>query len=179
MLEIRLVIAGDAEIIAHLHAESWRDSYRGMLSDTYLDGDILSERQAVWRARLQHREPGNVGLLAFSGTTAVGFAFAFPRAHRRWGTLLDNLHVLPGRRGSGVGTRLLHRLTGHLLMHHPGEGLFLWVYERNVRTRGYYERLGAQQIERAETAAPGGGTVTEWLYAWPDIDVLNRGTRPN
>src|SRR5215510_4801430 len=28
MVEIRLVIAGDAEIIAHLHAESWRDSYR-------------------------------------------------------------------------------------------------------------------------------------------------------
>jgi GNAT superfamily N-acetyltransferase len=177
MLEIRPVTAGDVEVMARIHAESWRDAYRGILRDEYLDGDILSERQALWRARFQRPKPGQVGLLALSGTIAIGFAFAFPGAHARWGTLLDNLHVLPSQRGGRVGTRLLHALTGHVMRHHPGEGLFLWVYELNTRTRMYYERLGAKQIERAEITAPGGGTVAEWLYAWPDVEALHMATR--
>jgi GNAT superfamily N-acetyltransferase len=115
--------------------------------------------------------------LALSATMAVGFAFAFPGAHERWGVLLDNLHVIPGQRGGGVGTQLLHALTGHVSTYHPREGLFLWVYELNTRTRAYYERLGAKQIERAEINASGGGTVAEWLYAWPDIEFLHMATR--
>ncbi len=63
------------------------------------------------------------------------------------------------------------------MTHYPGEGLFLWVYELNARTRALYERLGAQKVEQAEITAPDGGTVVEWLYAWPQIEVLHRATR--
>jgi len=177
MLDIRPVYASDIETIARIHAESWRDSYRGILRDAYLDGDILSERQALWASRLQDPQPGQIGLLASSGGNAVGFAFAFPGAHARWGTLLDNLHVRPTQRGGGIGTQLLHALTEHVLTHHPGQGLFLWVYELNARARKYYEGLGAEKIERAEIAAPCGGTVAEWLYVWPDIEMLYEATR--
>ena len=177
LFEIRPVIAGDAEIIAGLHTESWRDAYRGILADGYLDGNILSERQAHWRARLDDPTPSQFGLLALLDSVAVGFAFAFPHADERWGTNLDNLHVRPTVRGGGIGSRLLHAVTLQILRHHSGEGLYLWVYELNVRTRAYYERLGAQQIERAVIAAPGGGTVAEWRYAWPDIDVLHAATK--
>lgn len=75
----------------------------------------------------------------------VGFAFAFPHADDHWGTNLDNLHVRPTVRGGGIGSPLLHAVTSHVRRHHPGEGLYLWVYELNVRTRAYYERLGAQR----------------------------------
>ena len=62
-------------------------------------------------------------------------------------------------------------------MHYAGEGLYLWVYELNTRTRAYYERLGAQPIERAVIPAPGGGTVSEWRYVWPDVEVLHAATQ--
>jgi len=177
VFELRPVIASDAEVIAGLHTESWRDAYRGILTDAYLDGDILPERQAHWRARLERPTPGQFGFLALREATPVGFAFAFPHADQRWGTHLDNLHVRPTVRGGGVGTRLLHAVTVHVLTHHPGEGLYLWVYELNVRTRAYYARLGAQPIERTVIAAPGGGTVAEWRYAWPDITGLHAATQ--
>ena len=61
----------------------------------------------------------------------------------------------------------------------PERGLYLWVYELNVRTRAYYERLGARQIERAVIPAPGSGTVAELRYAWPDIEVLHTATKLN
>ena len=166
--------AGDEEIVARLHAASWRDSYRGVLSDAYLDGDIVAERRAVWRDRLHSPQPGQLGLLAFSGATAVGFAFALAGADERWGTLLDNLHVLPAHRGAGVGTRLLHDLSGQVL----GEALHLWVYAQNTRARGYYERLGGRELEQARADTPDGGEATLCLYAWPDAAVLHRLTRP-
>jgi len=86
VFELRPVIASDAEVIAGLHTESWRDAYRGILTDAYLDGDILPERQAHWRARLERPTPGQFGFLALREATPVGFAFAFPHADQRWGT---------------------------------------------------------------------------------------------
>jgi len=177
LLEIRSVTARDVEALARLHAESWRSAYRGILRDEYLDGDIFADRRMLWQSRLQGPTPGQFGLLALSDTVEVGFAFAFPGAHARWGTLLDNLHVHPDQRGGGIGTKLLHAVTGHVMTHYPGEGLFLWVYELNIRTRAFYERLGAQKIERAEITAPDGGTVTELLYAWSYLEVLHAATR--
>ncbi len=176
-LHIRPAHSRDAKILAHLHADSWRDAYRGILSDAYLDGNIADERYAHWCSRFDHPTKDQFGFVAVLNDTTVGFAFAYPHADVRWGTHLDNLHVRPGLRGGGIGSRLLHTVTSHVRTHHAGEGLYLWVYELNTRTRKYYERLGAQQIERAVIAAPGGGTVSEWLYAWPDIDVLHRATQ--
>ena len=176
-LEIRPITARDAGALAQLHTDSWRSTYRGILRDEYLDGDIGRERRAHWQSRFQCPTSGQFGLLALCETVEVGFAFAFAGADARRGTLLDNLHVCPEWRGGGIGTRLLHAVAGHVMTHHPGEGLFLWVYELNARTRAFYERLGAQKVEQAEITAPDGRTVAEWLYAWPKIDVLHRATR--
>jgi GNAT superfamily N-acetyltransferase len=110
---------------------------------------------------LDHPTPDQFGFLALLDSTPVGFAFAFPHANARWGTNLDNLHVCPTGRGGGIGTHLLCAVTTHVLRHHPGDGLCLCAYARNIRPRADYERLGAQQIERAAIVAPGGGIVAE------------------
>jgi GNAT superfamily N-acetyltransferase len=154
ILNVRPLRAGDADIVAQIHAASWRDAYRGMLSDTYLDGDLVGERRAVWHSRLQGPQ---LGLLALHESKPVGFAF-----------------VLPGHRGAGVGTRLLHELSGQA----PRGGIHLWVYAQNARARAYYERLGAQELEQEAADTPDGGKVLACLYAWPDVAVLHRLARP-
>ncbi len=133
--------------------------------------------QAHWRARFAHPLPGQFGFVALLGIIPAAFAFAIPHVDPCWGTHLDNLHVRPGLRGDGIGTRLLHAVTSHVLVHHPGEGLFLWVFELNTRTRAYYERLGGQEVEREVIPAPGGGTVSHCRCVWPDIEILHAATR--
>jgi GNAT superfamily N-acetyltransferase len=176
MLTIRTLEPGDASTVARLHTASWRATYRGILRDDYLDGDIDSERLALWTQRLTAPDPRQQGWLAQVGTQPVGFAFVIGAHDPQWGMLLDNLHVLPGQQGLGIGRRLLHELTGWAQQHYPALGIYLWVYELNSRTRAWYERLGAEAIEHKVIPAPGGGTVAEWLYAWRDIEMLRRAT---
>ena len=93
-----------------------------------------------------------------------------------WGAMLDNLHVLPAAQGRGIGKQLLHRASVWVRDHFPGQGMFLWVFEANVHARDFYERLGATVVERTVVEPPGGGSLAEWRYAWPNIDDLCSAT---
>ena len=176
MLEFRQAEASDARVIAELHAQSWRNTYRGILRDDYLDGDILGERVALWEQRLGSREAPQIALVAVDEGCPVGFAFVLAGADSTWGAMLDNLHVLPAAQGRGIGKQLLHRASVWVRDHFPGQGIFLWVFEANVHARDFYERLGASVVERTVVEPPGGGSLAEWRYAWPNIDDLCSAT---
>ena len=98
----------DADSIAALHAESWRRHYRGAYLDTYLDGDIITERQEVWRGRLREPRTGQLTVIARRGDGLVGFAHTI-LDDRQWGSLLENLHVTSELKRSGIGSRLLSK----------------------------------------------------------------------
>ena len=88
---IRRIQTSDAEILATLHITSWRSAYRGILRDAYLDVDVVDERHAVWRERMDNLTSSQFGFVAEMGTQPVGFVFLYGQDHPRWGTLIDNL----------------------------------------------------------------------------------------
>jgi GNAT superfamily N-acetyltransferase len=126
-LKLRDADQSDAWRIATLHAASWRNAYRGMLSDEYLDGDLLGERSRIWIERLTAPMPRQRVLLAEIGDQLAGFACAFGSDDPQLGTLLDNLHVLPEFQRQGIGARLMSEIAFWCDKQSPGEGLFLWV----------------------------------------------------
>ncbi len=177
MLTLRPIQESDLEAIALIQAHSWRDSYRGILGDAYLDDEVFAERLAYWRAAWDCPATGRIGLLALELGTPSGFINGEGDSDPRWGTLLDNLHVLPGRRGQGIGTRLVHALAEAALARWPGIPVHLWCFERNLRSRGYYERLGGTPVERREIPAADGTLVAAWRYAWQEPGVLLETSR--
>jgi len=176
MIQVREANPTDAKIIAQLHARSWRENYRGMLSDEYLDGDVFSERLAFWEQRLASSDGKQLAVIALDEGRPLGFGFVIEGADAKWGALLDNLHVLSADQGRGIGRQLLHRACTWVRDQCHGQGIYLWVFDANARARAFYERLGATVVERAVVEAPGGGSVAEWRYAWPAIDALCRVT---
>ena len=52
MHHCRIATPNDIETIANLHALSWQNSYRGMLSDDYLDNHVLADRIQVWTQKI-------------------------------------------------------------------------------------------------------------------------------
>ncbi len=65
-MRYREATAGDAAAIAGLHADRWRRHYRGAYLDSFLDGEVVTDRMAEWAGRLTRAGPFPGGGHAFS-----------------------------------------------------------------------------------------------------------------
>lgn len=171
-MHMRLATVRDADRIAHIHAESWRTAYRGALSDTYLSGPIDEERRAIWRDRFDNPPPGQYVAVAEDEAVTIGFVCAYGGHDPRWGTFIDNLHVLPDFKRHGTGRLMMQDAARWSTHTHPGQGMYLWVLESNAPARAFYERIGGEQVERATWTPPDGSELPKLRYAWRDFGAL-------
>jgi ribosomal protein S18 acetylase RimI-like enzyme len=183
MTALRLRVAGpdDSEAVARLHADSWRRHYRGVYADSFLDGDVVADRLAAWSGRLA--APGNsLTVLAEDGPGLAGFVHVVFDEDERWGSLIDNLHVLHDRRRGGLGTALLHRAADAVVEHATSRSMYLWVLEQNTAAQQFYRALGGDCVQTAPVRAPGGipgrlnGSPDGLRFCWPDVS--RRPTHP-
>jgi GNAT superfamily N-acetyltransferase len=172
---------GDAHAIAALHAGSWQRHYRGAFSDAFLDHDAVGYLLQLWTGRLATPDPQARTILAERDRAVVGLAHTILGQDATWGAFLDNLHVLHGLKGRGIGTRLL-ALTGQAVLDSsPSSGLYLWVLEQNSDARAFYAARGGACVERAQVSPPGGdparlsGKPIGLRYAWRDPSKLMAG----
>ncbi|WP_157866064.1 GNAT family N-acetyltransferase [Mesorhizobium japonicum] len=173
-MNTRDATVADVDLIAQLHIESWRNAYAGILSASYLAGPIVLDRQTVWRERFNSPAPNLKVIVAEEEGQALGFVCLLGNAEDRWGTLVDNLHVLPTAKGRGVGRHLIRVAAGWSAENYPGVGLHLWVYEVNAPARAFYERMGGQVVARLPQSNPDGRIHVELCYYWPDSGSLAR-----
>lgn len=166
-IEFRQASPADATTIAQLHALSWQSTYRGIFTDRYLDGPVFADRHQHWHSRL-HAQPAPYVLLAHSQGIPSGFVCVVLDADPHWGALIDNLHVHPNAKGSGLGRHLLHRAFEWIERQRPGSAAHLWVYEQNKTARGFYEHLGGTRNEQVMETFTDGSTALALRYVWPE-----------
>jgi ribosomal protein S18 acetylase RimI-like enzyme len=170
---LRCAQAADEPAIARLHADSWRTAYRGILRDDFLDGTVSANRRELWRTRFSgiDREDQLI-LVSEEGGEIQAFACAFLDADPLWGTLLDNLHVIPGLKGRGLGRQLMSKVAENIQQRGLHSTLHLWVYEQNIPARGFYERLGGVITDCVAESAPDGSRVNALRYGWRELSSL-------
>jgi GNAT superfamily N-acetyltransferase len=180
MTGLRFRAAGpeDAYAVAALHASSWQRHYRGAFSDAFLDDDVAGYLLPLWTERLTSPDPRARTILAEIGGSIAGLAHTILGDHPVWGAFLDNLHVTPGLKRQGIGTRLLARTGREIADWSPSSGLYLWVLEQNTAAQAFYAARGGTCAERAQTPPPGGeparlnGKPMGLRYVWRDPSVL-------
>jgi GNAT superfamily N-acetyltransferase len=141
-LSLRPATPTDADLIASIHATSWQATYRGLLPDEFLDGEVTRERAG---------EP-------------IGFVCVERQPDSDWGVLLDNLHTLPGHQGIGIG-KLLMQAAAEWTRAQGESQLYLYVLEGNTPAIGFYERQG-WQFAGAEPDHMGGVDITALRYVY-------------
>ena len=182
-VHFRAAQACDAEQIAALHASNWRRHYRGAYADSYLDGDVLADRLAVWSARLAD-PAGSITVLAEDGDGLAGFVHVVLDEDAEWGSLVDNLHVALPHQRTGVGTALLTRAARGVLGAAAGPATYLWVLEQNTAAQSFYRAAGATHVGTARASAPGGdpanlaGCPRKYRMAWPDASAVAVRSEP-
>lgn len=157
---------GDWLAVAAVHSASWRSAYRGIYPDHYLDEEVPEERRAFWRSALDAMDEDlDAVFLAEDAGQAIGFACVRRKAEAA-GPLLDNLHVLPDRKGEGLGRRLIGAAAEWLAAKEPHAALQLVVWKDNAPARRFYARLGGREVEEFEVETPGGGRALQIRVRW-------------
>lgn len=167
--------------IATLHADSWRRHYRGAYLDSYLDGDVVADRNVVWQRRLAQPKNLQITVIARQGNEVLGFAHTILDEDPRWGSLLENLHVRSTTKRTGIGSRLLSETARRLIRTRPGGSLHLWVLQQNTAAQAFYDALGGQRVEtQLRGPFPGGGHAMGHRYHWADPAqlLLDPGVTP-
>lgn len=169
---IREATKADASAIAAIHALSWRSTYRGLLSDDYLTRELDADRERVWRQRFRELAPEAFRVfIAEDADGAIGFACVMLEEPST-SALLDNLHVVPGKQGGGVGRRLMAEAARWVTERAAGATLHLWVFEANEAARRFYRSLGATECDVEEHDTPDGRQVMSVRCQWDDPRVL-------
>jgi GNAT superfamily N-acetyltransferase len=168
MALVRLATEQDAVGIAHVHVQSWRTTYVGIVPNGYLEGLDEAERALLWRERLAS------DLLVYVAELqgrVVGFASGGPmrEALQTYDGEVYALYLLQEAQGQGIGTALLYELAGALL----DEGfvsMAAWVLEENPAIE-FYMKSGALPITSRKIEI-GGAQLSEVAVGWPDLAAL-------
>ena len=171
-LAVRAATVADAATIAHVHRESWRTTYAGILPLAVVAREAGRKSEAMWRRRLAARHPGAATWIAERDPHGVvGFA-SCGDARSPIGRLdaeIYALYVLQSHQRRGVGRELVRACARHFVR----QGLFgfyLWVLKAN-RARLFYEALGGEEIAQ-RTERLGKHDFAEVAYGWNDLTAL-------
>lgn len=175
MIDLRVATRADIPTIAAIHTANWRSAYAAFFDPAYLSRLIEAERLATWTDKFSTFNPHARGFIAEQDGIAIGFVYLVRGADARWGSFVDNLHVLPATQGQGVGAMLLDAAARWSREAFPATGVYLLCYEQNHPARRFYERMGGVAAERLITkACPDGASHPEWRYHWPAPEQLIR-----
>jgi GNAT superfamily N-acetyltransferase len=170
--------SADAAAIALLHAQSWRSAYRGLLTDEYLDDHVLDDRTSFWSKRFSAPQPERRCVLkAIGESTLLGFVCVLLDEEPAWGARLDNLHVDPGLKGTGIGYVLFQAAREWTAQMMPDAQMHLWCVERNLVARRFYDRQGGQVVENAIRPIAQGLRLPELRYLWPPLAKSGSASR--
>ena len=169
-MEIRKLRPGDDLFaFSRVYEESWREAYRGLLPQEYLDSIPLGK----WVPYLE--QAGRESLLLLKGEKIVGTASCCASRTPElagWGEIVS-LYLLPEYWGNGWGKALLSAAVKQLESMGYRD-LFLWVLEGNQRARAFYEHMGFRPSGACTEDEIGGMPVREIQYRLERTDNLYR-----
>jgi ribosomal protein S18 acetylase RimI-like enzyme len=174
-LNIRRRISADAAGIAKVHIDSWKTAYRGIVSQSYLEGVSYSTRETWWLERLSNlpkfvfvaedesRQPGESIIGFCAGGTNRSTDDSVYSAELR------SIYILERYRRQGVGQALLKSLVGEFI-ENGFDSMIVWVLAKNPYL-AFYEKLGGKYVQTQDIQI-GGSAFVEIAFGWTNLRGL-------
>lgn len=167
-MRVREALPGDAEGIARVHVDSWRTTYKGIVSESVLQNLSTEQRAENWRRGIGKNplyvaedESGRIVGFATGGKERTGNYEADGELYA--------IYLLQDVQGQGIGKKLT-QLIAYDLKEQGFTSMLVWVLEQNP-SKKFYESLGGQPVDEAMIEI-GGEDFKEIAYYWDNIETL-------
>lgn len=162
-MSVRLARPEDAERIARIHVDTWRDAYAGLLPDRVLLRMSTRCEQGGWTGAILGEERVFVAERPEDGV--VGFGSCGPNRSPNLGCdgEIYTLYVAPGFQGFGLGKYLVLNMLDEMHRYRNKDAL-VWVLRDNP-ARFFYEAIGAKHLA-AKDERLWGEVVPQLAYRW-------------
>jgi GNAT superfamily N-acetyltransferase len=159
-VEIRTATEVDLDSIAQVLVDTWRTTFRGLLSAEFLDGMSYAYQRDRHRRTMRRERVVYFVATDVRSKQVIGFANGGPNREPEYqypGELYA-LYVLQAYQGRGIGSRLFRSL-GNELLQLSLSPMLIWVLVNNPN-RDFYRRAGGREIV-TRPATLGSMTVDE------------------
>lgn len=175
-MRIRAAALLDAAGIARVQVSSWQTTYRGIVSDDFLQQMDVVEFTGRWEQRLNgENQHISIYVAETEAGEIVGFISGGPERSRE--TEFDGelyaIYTLQERQQRGLGTRLVQALAERMVQQ-GFRSMICWALTENGPARTFYEKLGGRTISEKKIDI-GGRLLDEVSYGWDDLRKLVSG----
>lgn len=157
---IRKAVENDAQHIAEIHVQSWKETYTGILNQAVLDALSVPKRLMLWQQIIP--DPDHQLFVYEKNGRILGFLDGYlnPNSHI---AEIRAFYLLKNIQGEGIGRAMFEQF--HQLIHpQQHQILRLEVINKNP-SRYFYEKMGGQAVEEKDASDLGEG-ITEVFYQW-------------
>jgi ribosomal protein S18 acetylase RimI-like enzyme len=167
--KIRPARPGDVFEIANVHVNSWRETYRGLLPETYLSKLNFRKKIDAWQNVITQKEKFSV-FVAEDRVGVIGFATFEAARDESWEGLgeVSSIYLLQRFKRRGIGKALLGAGMRDLIKRNF-EQAYCWVLDGNP-TISFYERSGATFTGIYKDDEIDGCKIKELAYVWNTLD---------
>lgn len=160
---IRSATIQDAGAIARIHIDSWRVAYKGIVDDVVLEELDIGLKTERWM-RILSESLSDTYVFESGGKVSAWISYGKCRDDDREGFgEIWALYVSPEEWRHGRG-RALISFVEEIASNARTADLTLWVLERNLQGRAFYEKIGYKPDGSVKTFELGNQTLEEIRY---------------
>lgn len=141
-INIRKVKSGDEKILAYIQTESWKNAFNTILSKEDLEKYSNIDKAIEMYTNLLSEDVGNGYILSIND---------IPHCMAYWGESRDEdmeeyselicIHSISENWRRGYGSMMMEYILREIKKS-GFEKVMLWVFEKNIRARSFYEKHG-------------------------------------
>ena len=164
---VRRMSRDDADAVAQLHTDAWKDAYRGIIDQDFLNAINVFERADNWKKQLSVASPASVALVAEKNGKVIAFASGLENREPNLLPTCDcelwAIYTLPARKGIGAGRLLLNEFKKEMRLLGKTR-LCLWVLKENAPAQQFYQKCGGVRSEVEKSVQVGQQSLPHYAY---------------
>ena len=145
---IRNAVKEDSKILSSLVVRGWKNAYRGLIDDDFLDN--MDEKDSIERWEemiLSQDDKSKVSVYEENGKILGVIKYGVPEdtVNGKYNAEIQILYVEPSLKGKGIGTKLFKNAKQYFIKNNMNN-LVIWCLKGNEKSIKFYEKMGGKIV---------------------------------